>query len=204
MNSFVNQWARVPWHRYAQSLAILGLVILLGCNGCNPGQPNLGYICTVDVPGGQSYTFEGSNGGPASVNFIGRVYYSTLDSNCSGFTDSTLHPLVVFAHGRYTPGVPNNYLGMTNLMNHLASWGYICISVNMDVVSSLQSEAQWGIPHRGELMLHAIKYMASECRRPASPFYQRVDTTKIGLIGHSRGGGGAIYACNYNVSSMKN
>lgn len=175
---------------------------IFGCDGCKPSTSSIGYICTWDVPAGQTYTFQAAPGAVAPVNFIGRVYYSTLDSNCTQFTDSTPHPLVVFAHGRYGAGVPNNYLGATHLMNHLASWGYVCISVNMDVVTSLNSSGnQWGIPHRGELMLHAVEYMTKECRTPGSPFYTLIDTTKIALIGHSRGGGGTIFAANANPAT---
>ncbi|MFN8394506.1 MAG: hypothetical protein U0176_07525 [Bacteroidia bacterium] len=186
--------------RFGSTYGVLAFAICLfifGCKGCNPKQSFIGKVCTWDVPAGQSYTFVDAPGMLSPVEFRARVYHSTLDTNCVKF-DSTLHPLVVFGHGRYPLGVPNNYLGMSNLMDHLASWGYICISVNLDVVNSLQNGFEWGIPHRGELMLHAIEYMAKECRTPASPFYHRIDTTKIALIGHSRGGGGAIYACNYN------
>lgn len=186
--------------RYGGALGALAFAIsifLLGCNGCNPKQSFIGKVCTWDVPVGQTYAFVDAPGVLSPVSFKARVYHSTLDTNCVTF-DTTLHPLVIFGHGRWPAGVPNNYLGMTNLMDLLASWGYICVSVNLDVVNSLQDGFEYGVPHRGELMLHAIEYMAKECRTPGSPFHHRIDTTKIALIGHSRGGGGAIYACNYN------
>jgi alpha/beta superfamily hydrolase len=150
-------------------------------------------------------------GAAQTVDFIARVYYPSYDetvlqdpenANHEGITVADgVHPLVVFGHGRYGLGVPTNYLGMTNLMNHLASWGYICISVNLDVVHALQGAHQHGIPHRGELLLHAVDYMLQQNADPGSLFFGKIDPTRIALIGHSRGGGGAISAVNQNMSA---
>jgi hypothetical protein len=170
------------------------MAILIAVSSCGGGgtppevitPPPIGRICTWDVPAGQNYTFVDAPGNVAPVPFQARVYHGATDTLCTAF-DSKLHPLVIFGHGRYPLGVPTNYLGMTNLMDHLASWGDICMSVNLDVVSAINDNPRGiGIPHRAELLLHAIEFMAKECRTPGSVFYQRVDTTKIALIGHGR------------------
>ncbi len=72
-----------------------------------------------------------------TVDFKARVYRASTDANCKP-TDAQRHPLVIVAHGRIMAGVPTNYLGMTFLTEHLASWGDIVVSVNLDVVNSLQ------------------------------------------------------------------
>lgn len=155
-------------------------------------------ICTWDVPTGLHYKFRDAPGGPEVVDFLARAYHLTQDSNCRAFDDER-HPLVVIAHGRISSGVPNNYKGMSFLAHHLNSWGDIVVSVNLDVVNALQgAETQWGIPHRGELVLHTIEYMLAENRKPGSPFFQRIDSTRIALVGHSRGGGAVIWAANNN------
>ncbi|HET9314384.1 MAG TPA: hypothetical protein VFQ51_02300 [Vicinamibacteria bacterium] len=199
--------------RFAARAALLAsLVALPGCRNCRPSQGNFAFIGFWNVPGGQTFTLTSPMpGGAQSVDFIARVYYPSYDAtaiqdpqnpNFEGIqvADGT-HPLVVFGHGRYGGGVPTNYLGMTNLMNHLASWGYICVSVNLDVVHGLQGANQYGIPHRGELLLHAVDYMLQQNTTPGSLFFGKVDATRIALIGHSRGGGGAISAVNQNMSA---
>ena len=171
------------------------------CESCNPSTSNIGFICTEDISG--TYNYQSAPGGITSSGFIARIYYSSFDSTCSSPLDTSYkRPLVIFGHGRYGSGASSpNYLGATNLMHHLASWGYICVSVNLDVVWSLNSSSnQWGIPHRGELLLNAIEEMISLNNDPASIFYDRIDIDKIGIIGHSRGGGGATYAVNMNAS----
>src|SRR5689334_3793209 len=133
-------------------LVILFATILTGCNTCNPKVGSLAIIMTFDVPAGQTYTFQQPTTSLTSVDFIARVFYPATDSTGNTVTDGP-HPLIIFGHGRYGPtagsGFPNNYLHATYLMKQLSSWGYICVSVNFDVVHSLGS----GISERGELFL---------------------------------------------------
>ncbi len=180
-------------------LVFLFATILTGCNTCNPKVGSLAIIMTWDVPAGQTYTFQQPTTGLTSVDFIARVFYPATDSTGNTVTDGP-HPLIIFGHGRYGPtagsGFPNNYLHATYLMKQLSSWGYICVSVNFDVVHSLGS----GISERGELFLKAIDFMSAENSNASSKFHNKIDMSQIGIIGHSRGGGGATSAVNRNVT----
>jgi dienelactone hydrolase len=190
-------------------LASLALLAVASCDTCRPGQGNLALIGNWDFPAG-TFTLVTPSPSGQTVNFIARVYYPSYDTlafadpdnpNFQGIEVSEgQHPLVVFGHGQYGLGSPTNYLGMTNLMNHLASWGYIAVSVNLDVVQGQWPNHQQGIPQRGELLLAAIDRMLQLNGDPTSLFYQKIDPARIALIGHSRGGGGAISAVNQNLA----
>ncbi|MGH9464432.1 MAG: alpha/beta hydrolase family protein, partial [Thermoanaerobaculia bacterium] len=202
---------RRPGANHVRAAALAALLLgLSGCQQCRPSHGNFAFIGFWDAPGGETATLESDLPGESqSVDFIARVYYPSYDESVLEDLENPdlegievadgLHPLIVFGHGRYSLGVPTNYLGMTNLMHHLASWGYICISVNFDVVHSVPSDA--GIPHRGELFLHAVDYMLAQNADAGSLFFGKIDPAKIALIGHSRGGGGAISAVNRNLAA---
>lgn len=192
---------------------IFFVVALTGCESCTPDTRNFALLGQWDVPGGETYTVVEDIPIDQTVDFIGRVYYSSADSLAIEELGATQdydpngisvlpgkHPLVVFGHGQYSAGYPTNYLGMSKLMEHLASWGYICISVNLDVLQGGWSAYDSGIPQRGELMLHAIEFMLEQNADDGSIFYDKIDVDKIALIGHSRGGGGAISAVTQNLA----
>ena len=166
-----------------------------GCK-CNPKSTNLAIVMTWDVPAGQSYTFLQPTSNITTVDFKARVFFPSKDSTGTQVTDG-VHPLIIFGHGRYGPtagsGYPNNYLHASYLLKQLASWGYICVTVNFDVIHPIG-----GISERGELFLKAIDFMLAENANASSKFFNKIDASKIGLIGHSRGGGGATSAVNRN------
>jgi hypothetical protein len=191
-------------------LTALILLGIAGCDTCRPGTGNFALIGFWDVPAGETFTLQTPTPGGQTVNLIARVYYPSYDGSALEDPDNPnfegievaegQHPLIVFGHGQYGLGSPTNYLGMTNLMHHLASWGYISVSLNLDVVQGQWPSHQQGIPQRGELLLAAVDHLLQLNNDPASLFYQKVDPSKIALIGHSRGGGGAISAVNRNLT----
>lgn len=189
-------------------IAALLLLPLTGCDTCNPGTPNLAFIGHWDFPAGETVTLENPIPSGNTVNFIARVYYPSYDTlalrdppEVAGIEVAAgPHPLVVFGHGQFGLGAPTNYLGMTHLMNHLASWGYVSVSVNLDVVQGQFPSHQQGIPQRGEILLAAVERMLQLNNDPGSIFHGKIDASRIALIGHSRGGGGAISAVNRNMN----
>jgi dienelactone hydrolase len=74
-------------------------------------------------------------------------------------------------------------------MRHLASHGYIAIVTSSQSATFEPNRLQYVADVRG-----TIDYLIAENARAASPFFGRVDTTKVGASGHSLGGGISIVA----------
>jgi len=110
-------------------------------------------------------------------------------------------PLVLIVHGNHSaqdysdPGY--EYLGRM-----LASKGYIMASVDenflngsyFDIPKGLQGENNV----RGWLLLKHLEVWRDWNSLEDSPFYEKVDTTEIALIGHSRGGEAVAHAALFN------
>lgn len=133
-----------------------------------------------------------TGGGNISVQHFGVVWFPD-DGTGNPLPPITPYPLVVFAHGRFhsPPYIGNNHKEATYLLKHLATWGFVVASVNLDVVGQYSSPA--AIPQRGELVNKTVEYFASQ---PAyAPF---IDWSSIVYIGHSRGGEGVFAAVQQN------
>lgn len=85
------------------------------------------------------------------------------------------YPLVIWGNGTYAS--PASY---RNLLEHWASHGMI-------VVAAMTPNAGRGIEMR-----NCLNDMLTRQDDPTSPFYQRINADRIGVAGHSQGGGGAI------------
>lgn len=81
---------------------------------------------------------------------------------------------LVFAHGFMAS--PSGYTGHGE---HLASWGYIVALPDFpdDDVEVRASDVQ-----------HLFSYLEAENANGASPFFQTIDTARLGMAGHSLGG----------------
>ena len=84
------------------------------------------------------------------------------------------YPGIVFAHGFM--GSASTYPGNGQ---HLASWGYIVAMPDFtdEAIEVRTTEAR-----------HALTVLEAENARSASLLYQQVDTTRLGITGHSLGG----------------
>jgi len=108
------------------------------------------------------------------------------------------YPLVLIVHGNHNladfsdPGY--EYLG-----RHLASRGFIAVSVDENFLNgsnfgglSNENDA------RAWMLLQHLRQWHQWNRSDSSRFYNLVDTSRIALIGHSRGGEAAAIAGNFN------
>jgi hypothetical protein len=106
-------------------------------------------------------------------------------------------PLGVIAHGWWEGGV-ESYKGYDYLPRHLARWGMVVFSVNMDYVNEYSSTAKPYPYSRGEIILHAID--AVRCDLLVG---DRINRESTGLIGHSMAAEGVEVARHLNVSGNR-
>lgn len=109
-------------------------------------------------------------------------------------------PLVLMVHGNHLmedfSDAGYDYMGKL-----LASRGYIAISVDENFLNY----STWsGIPDndfkvRAWMLLKHIQQIQSFSETPDTAFYNRVDFSKVALIGHSRGGQAAAMAADRNT-----
>lgn len=90
-------------------------------------------------------------------------------------TANRQHPILIWGNG--TGASVSQY---AFALSHLASWGFVVAAANT------------GQSGDGVDMLAGADFLIAEDKRAGSPFYGKIDESKIGAAGHSQGGGGAI------------
>lgn len=147
---------------------------------------------SADWNNGNTTVTNPTGGGTISVQHFGVVWYP---SNGQGgvLPGPTPYPLIVFAHGRFhsAPFIGQNHKQATYLLQHLASWGFMVASVNLDVVGQFGSPP--AIIQRGELINKTVQYFQGN-----ATYNGFIDFSKILYIGHSRGGEGVFAAIQQN------
>ncbi len=168
---------------------------------------------TIFVPagfdGGVGASFAGLDGTPG-IDRTAQIKYPALGAGV-GAAPATggPFPLVVIAHGRHAPFgfVPasitsdENYRGYDYLQDHLASHGYVSVSVDLDDVvlwpstTTLQTA---GILARAWILLDVIERMESMNAGAGSTLGGKIDLDNVILVGHSRGGEAVVQAWRLN------
>jgi hypothetical protein len=93
-------------------------------------------------------------------------------------------PLVLLVHG-HTLAPAASYLGYSYLQAALAANGMIAVSPRMDVLDNqILGDDEWA-----DRILRTVQYFLAQNATPGSVFFQRIDFGRVGLMGHSRGGG---------------
>jgi pimeloyl-ACP methyl ester carboxylesterase len=96
------------------------------------------------------------------------------------------HPIITWGNGTYA--LPSTYWG---LLQHLASWGFVVVA-STDMTTGTGTD-----------ILAAANYMVQQDSDPGSIFYQKLDTARVGAIGHSQGAGGVVNATTQSSGLIK-
>jgi hypothetical protein len=96
-------------------------------------------------------------------------------------------PLVVMMHGN--SGMDTSYLGYNYLLDHLASWGFVAMSIYAPVGVMIETRARAVLAHLG--------IMAQNNANPGL-FQGHIDLAHIGIGGHSRGAEAVVRAARIN------
>ncbi len=153
----------------------------------DPGHPGSYAVTTLS-----SYTASGATSGYTAA----RLWYPTAIASLGQ------RPLIVISHGN-----GHNYMWYDYLGVHLASWGYIVISHQNNTVPGIETSSTTTLQHTAAII-------AQQATVAGGAINGKIDTTRIGWIGHSRGGEGIVRAYDrifdtpstavgYTLSSIK-
>jgi hypothetical protein len=92
---------------------------------------------------------------------------------------STPVPVITWGNGTCAPSE-----GYGALLRYVASYGFFVVAANSREVGS-------GTPPP---MVNALNYAESANKDPTSPYYQKLDMTRVGAMGHSQGGQATVTA----------
>jgi len=139
---------------------------------------------TVQVPS--------TDAGPtptSSLPLTATIRYPAQANGVDSAVASGTFPLVVIMHGN--SGYDTSYLGYDYLLDHLASHGFIAMSIYAPVGVMIETRARAILAH--------INIMSQNNANPGL-FQGHIDLGKIGIAGHSRGGESVVRAARINTA----
>ncbi len=112
------------------------------------------------------------------------------------------YPLVVLLHGMHSSRSAS-YQGYDYLAKNLASHGYVVLSIDANVINA---DGDATSQSRAQLLLGTLDRLDALNRFGGPGMLDvlrgKLDFTRIGILGHSRGGQGVIHALKYNITRV--
>jgi hypothetical protein len=158
---------------------------------------------------------------PVTLGWAKIMYPATVAGTGAPVAAGGPYPVALFMHGRHWPcdtdgagpgmggafsPCPQNqrvpsHEGYDYIMAKLASQGVFCISVSTYDIQN--DNGQWNWNARGQLALKFLDKLRDWTTNGSDPwglFNGKIDMTKVGLSGHSRGGEGVVAANHLNAT----
>jgi hypothetical protein len=194
-------------------LFVLGATQARAQTSVDPSAPGPLAVAQVDYDLGDSAAQLPDFAKP--VEMVGRVFYP------SALADGP-YPLIVFLHGRHSTcfsgtqaraewpcsagnqSIPS-YQGYDYMGQILASHGYVVVSIGANGINAADFDAEdGGMLGRAELVQQHLDLWARWNRGEPAPFMvdfsSKIDLSRIGTMGHSRGGEGVVGHYLYNLN----
>lgn len=176
------------------------LHVLQDLQGCKGHYALEIKVSCVDPPSGTN---------PASLNLFpigwaeyndgrgikGIVYYPAEDDGEGQLFNKKLAnlgttPIVFMAHGNASRAYPS-YLGYNYFQQDLAKMGVVAVSVDCNALNQ-DGDGVENIEDRADLIISNIAYFQQINADPNSRFFKHIDFSRLGLMGHSRGGDAVV------------
>ncbi|MCX8278631.1 hypothetical protein OSJ77_00315 [Phyllobacterium sp. 0TCS1.6C] len=130
-------------------------------------------------------------------------------------TPTARYPVIVMQHGNHTAEDPS-YQGYDYLAENLAQSGYVTISIDANAINSggdpRVSNGDKSSQSRGQLILGTLDRLRQIDKSgqidkdgnagPLNELKGKLDFTRIGIMGHSRGGQGVSNAIKFNQTRV--
>jgi len=139
---------------------------------------------TIDVPS--------TDAGPTPIDALpltATIRYPAQYAGVDAPFAAGTFPLVVIMHGNSS--MDTSYLGYNYLLDHLAGWGFITMSIYAPSGVMIETRARAILAHIG--------IMSQNDANPGL-FHGHVDMTHIGIAGHSRGAEAVVRAARINTA----
>ena len=90
-------------------------------------------------------------------------------------------PVLVFCNG----GCMDTSIGYENMLSDIASYGYVVVAIGELQMLAQHDKDQ---PTPSSMVAKALDWISKQATTPESPYYDKIDETKIAAAGHSCGG----------------
>ncbi|MEV4414803.1 hypothetical protein [Catellatospora sp. NPDC049609] len=141
----------------------------------------------TSVPGSYAVGYVDASVSASGRSFSARIYYPATAAGQNAAVAAGRFPAIAFGHG-FLQSVSKYY----GTMSHLASWGFV-VAAPTSQGSLLPSHSAFADDLNAQLT-----WLVAQDTTAGSRFNAHINTTRLGLSGHSMGGGASVLAASRN------